>query len=151
MPSFSLTGADTAVLAGINLVDVADGDWFTLTYPNMLAEVKTGKNGNSLFASNATGLQAEATLRLIRGSADDKAMDAILQQQLQDFASFELLVGQFVKRIGDGAGSVSPDQYIANGGIFTHNVDAKANAEGDTEQSVSVYRFKFANVQRVLS
>lgn len=151
MPSFSLTGADTAVLAGINLVDVADGDWFTLTYPNMLAEVKTGKNGNSLFASNATGLQAEATLRLIRGSADDKAMDAILQQQLQDFASFELLVGQFVKRIGDGAGNVSPDQYVADGGIFTHNVDAKANAEGDTEQSVSVYRFKFANVQRVLS
>lgn len=151
MASYSLTGADTAIIAGISLVDVADGDWFTATFPNMLAEVKTGKNGNSLFASNATGQQAEATLRLIRGSADDKAMDALLQQQLQDFAAFPLLDGQFVKRIGDGFGNVSPDQYISNGGVFTFNVDAKSNAEGDTEQSVSVYRFKFANMQRVLS
>lgn len=151
MPSFSLTGADTAIIAGINLTDVADGDWFTVTFPNQLAEVKTGKNGNSLFASNATGQQAEATLRLIRGSPDDKALDSLLQQQLQDFSAFVLLDGQFVKRIGDGAGNVSPDQYVSAGGVFTYNVDAKSNAEGDTEQSVSLYRFKFANMARLLS
>lgn len=151
MPSFSLTGADTAIIGGINLVDVADGDWFTVTYPNQLAEVKTGKSGNSLFASNASGQQADATLRVIRGSFDDKSLDALLQQQIQDFSSFVLLEGQFVKRIGDGQGNVSPDQYISSGGVFTFNVDAKSNAEGDTEQSVSVYRLKFANMARVLS
>lgn len=151
MPSFSLTGADTAIIAGINLVDVVDGDWYTATFPNMLAEAKTGKNGNTLFASNASGVQAESTLRLVRGSADDKALDALLQQQLQDFSSFVTLDGQFTKRIGDGSGNVSPDQYSGAGGIFTHNVDAKSNAEADTEQSVSVYRIKWANLQRVLS
>lgn len=151
MPAFSLTGADTCILFGINLTDVADGDWFTMSYENALAEVKTGKNGNSLFASNAMGAQGVATLRLIRGSNDDQQMDSLLQQQLQDFASFVTLDGQFTKRIGDGSGDVSPDQYAATGGVFTHNVDAKSNAEGDTEQSVSVYRFKFANVQRVLN
>jgi hypothetical protein len=150
MASFSLTGADTAVLAGIVIRDVADGDWFTLTFPNMLAEVKTGKNGNSIFASNAMGQQAEATLRLLRGSADDQALDALLQQQLQDFSSFVTLQGTFTKRIGDGQGNITPDQYVASGGIFQQEVDAKSNAEGDTEQSVSVYRFKFANVQRAL-
>jgi len=151
MPSFSLTGADTAIIGGITLVDVADGDWFTVTFPNMLAEVKTGKNGNSLFASNATGQQSEATLRLIRGSYNDKQMDALLQQQIQNFAAFALLDGQFTKNIGDGQGNISPDKYVSQGGMFTYNVDAKSNAEGDTEQSVSVYRFKFANMQRVLS
>lgn len=151
MGSFSLTGADTAILGGINLVDVADGDWFTVTYPNQVADVKTGKNGNSLFASNAMGAQAEWTLRVLRGSADDKALDALLQQQLQDFAAFNTLDGTFVKRIGDGSGNISPDQYVGSGGIFTYGVDAKSNAEGDTEQSVSVYRGKMANLQRVLS
>jgi len=151
MPSFSLTGADTCIIAGINLADVADGDWFTLTFPNTLAEVKTGKSGNSLFASNSMGRQAEATLRLIRGSYDDEAMDSLLQQQLQDFARWELLRGRFVKRVGDGLGNIVRDQYVSSGGVFTHNVDAKSNAEGDTEQSVSVYRFKFSDAQRVLS
>jgi hypothetical protein len=150
MGSFSLTGADTAVIAGIVIRDVADGDWFTLTFPNMLAEVKTGKNGNSIFASNAMGQQGEATLRLLRGSADDQALDALLQQQLQDFSSFVTLRGSFVKRVGDGNGNITQDQYVATGGIFQQEVDAKSNAEGDTEQSVSVYRFKFANVQRAL-
>lgn len=149
--SFSLTGSDTAVIAGITLTDVADGDWFTVTYPNQIAEVKTGKNGNSIFASNAMGTQAEWTLRLLRGSPDDKAMDTLLQSQLLDFAAFEALTGTFVKRIGDGQGNVSPDQYVGSGGIFTFNVDAKSNAEGDTEQSVTVYRGKFANLQRVVS
>ena len=36
------------------------------------------------------------------------------------------------------------------GGVFKRNVDAKSNAEGDTEQSVSVYRFEFADVQRAV-
>lgn len=148
MGSFSLTGADTAVISGIVLRDVADGDWFTLTFPNTLAEVKTGKNGNSIFASNAMGQQGEAVLRVLRGSSDDLALDALLQQQLQDFASFITLDGTFVKRIGDGNGGITPDQYVATGGIFSNEVDAKSNAEGDTEQSVSVYRMKFANVQR---
>ncbi len=148
MGSFSLTGADNLVLSNQPMVDVADGDWFTLTFPNTLAEVKTGKNGNSIFASNAMGQQAEATLRLLRGSANDLFLDALLQQQIQDFSTFITLSGTFSKRIGDGQGNITPDQYVASGGIFTQEVDAKSNAEGDTEQSVSVYRMKFANVQR---
>ncbi len=150
MSTFSLTGTDTAVIGGVSLVDVADGDWFTLSFPNPLADLKTGKNGNSIFALNATGLQAEATARVIRGSLTDKFLNSLLQEQLQDFASFQVLEGHFVKRAGDGFGNISSDTYDTSGGIFTFNVDAKSNAEGDTEQSVSVYRFKFANGGRAL-
>lgn len=146
----SLTGNDTLVIAGINITDQADGDWFVISNDNDLAAVKVGKNGNALFALNATGLMASATLRLVRGSDDDKAMDAILQDQLFDFAAFQLIDASFVKRVGDGFGNVSSDAGQLTGGIFARNVDSKSNAEGDTEQSVSVYRFIFANNQRAM-
>jgi hypothetical protein len=148
MPTVSLTGQDTLVIGGIVLTDVADGDWFTVTYDNDLANLKRGKNGNSIFAENSMGPIASATLRLIRASDDDKTVDALLQQQLQDFSSFVLLDGQFTKRAGDGLGNVASDTYKMAGGIFKRQVDAKSNAEGDTEQSVSIYRFEFSDVSR---
>ena len=83
MATFSLTGQDTAIIGGISLIDVADGDWFTLTFPNQLADCKTGKNGNSIYALNATGLNADASARVIRGSFTDKLLDSLLQEQLQ--------------------------------------------------------------------
>ncbi len=146
----SLTGNDTLVLAGINITDQADGDWFNATNENDLANLKVGKNGNAIYAENATGRMVAATLRLLRGSDDDKALDSLLQQQLQDFSAFQLLDCQFVKRVGDGTGNVNNDSGQYSGGIFLRNVDSKSNAEGDTEQSVSVYRFLFADNQRAM-
>jgi len=150
MPAVSLTGNDTLVIGGLTITDTSDGDWFVLTYDNDLANLKRGKNGNAIFAENAMGPVGVATLRLIRGSQDDKALNSLLQQQIQDFASFVLLNGQFVKRVGDGQGNITDDVGQMSGGIFKRNVDAKSNAEGDTEQSVALYRFEFADVQRGL-
>lgn len=146
----SLTGNDTLVLGGIPITDTADGDWFTMAFDNDLANLKRGKNGNAIFAENSMGPVATATLRLIRSSNDDKALNSLLQQQLQDFAAFNLIDGQFVKRVGDGNGGISGDTGQMFGGIFKRNVDSKSNAEGDTEQSVSVYRLEFSNVQRAM-
>jgi hypothetical protein len=148
MSTVSLTGNDTLVIAGNVITDVADGDWFMITYDNDLANLKRGKNGNSIFAENSMGLVGAASLRLIRGSDDDKTLESLLQQQLQDFSAFVLIDGQATKRVGDGAGNVSSDTYKMSGGIFKRMVDAKSNAEGDTEQSVSIYRFEFSNVER---
>lgn len=148
MSTVSLTGNDTLVIAGIVITDVADGDWAVLTYDNDLANLKRGKNGNSIFAENSMGLVGSLVVRLIRASDDDKALDSLLQQQLQDFSGFSLLNGQVVKRTGDGLGNVTPDAYKMQGGIFKRMVDGKSNAEGDTEQSASVYRLEFADVAR---
>jgi hypothetical protein len=144
----SLTGNDTTVINGRVLTNFGDADSASITYPNEIAAVKTGKNGNAIFAENKMGLQAEVILRLIRGSADDIFLNSILATQIADFASFILLVGQFVKRVGDGQGNVSNDTYFVNGGIFQKQVEAKSNVEGDTEQSLSIYHLKFANVGR---
>lgn len=151
MNAVAMTGNDSAIINNRVLSDFADGDWAALTFPNDIANVKTGKNGNSIYALNETGKQCEFVIRLIRGSADDKFMNQLLSQQNQNFAGFPLMIGEFVKKIGDGQGAIAGDTYITSGGIFTKQVEAKANAEGDTEQSVAVYRMKFSNAPRVIT
>lgn len=146
----SLTGSDTLKLNLRVLADVADGDFATLTFPNDLADLKTGKNGNSIYAFNETGRQVELVIRVIRGSADDKWLLNQLNVMKNDFASFVLLNGEFIKRVGDGAGNITSDTYLLTGGIFSKNIETKSNAEGDTEQSVSVYTLRFANCDRTI-
>ncbi len=148
--SNSLTGNDTLVIAGNVFTDMCDADWFAWVYDNDLANLKRGKNGNSIYAENAMGLTASATLRLLRGGQDDKFLNSLLQAQLQDFSAFVLLDGQFTKRVGDGQGNISSDTGRMSGGIFKRGVDAKSNAEGDPEQSIVIYRFEFAEIDRAI-
>jgi hypothetical protein len=148
MPTVSLTGQDTVFLGGRVFLDFADADNASLTFPNDISAVKTGKNGNSLYALNASGKQADLVLRLIRGSGDDLFLNYLLSVQLFDFPSMVLLNGQFVKRLGNGRGRISSDTYQCTGGIFSKQVEVKSNSEGDTEQSLSIYNLKFSNAER---
>jgi len=150
MASVAVSSNDTIKINNKILADFADGDIGVLTFPNELASIKTGKNGNSIYAINETGRQSELVLRLIRGSADDKYMASQLSAQKNNFAGFILLTGEFIKRVGDGTGNIVSDTYILSGGIFTKEVEAKSNVEGDTAQSVSVYTIKFSNAPRCL-
>lgn len=151
MATISMTGSDTIKINNRILADLADGDAVALTFPNDIAQVKTGKNGNAIYGLNESGRQCEMVLRLIRGSADDKFMNNLLATQQLNFASFILMIGEFVKRVGDGLGVVASDTYINSGGVFTKGVEAKSNVEGDTEQSVSIYHIKFSNSPRVIT
>ncbi|MGB2578143.1 hypothetical protein AAIR98_000907 [Elusimicrobium simillimum] len=150
MYSVSLTGSDTIKIDDRILADLADSDAATLTYVNELTAVKTGKNRNSIYALNETGHQADLVIRVLRGSADDKYLLNRLNNMSQDFARFVLITGEFVKNVGDGAGNITSDTYLTSGGTFLRKVDAKSSAEGDTEQSVSIYTIRFANSDRTL-
>lgn len=150
MPVIALSGNDTVVIMSTLLVGQADGNVAELTFPNEIANVKTGKNGNSIYGLNETGRQCELKVRVIRFSADDKFLNGLLALQNANFSGFTLMTGQFTKLIGDGAGNVGNDIYILSGGIFTKRVEAKSNVEGDTEQSVAIYMMKFSNAPRSL-
>jgi len=141
----SLTGKDTIKINGRILNDFADGDTAVLEYPNELVGVKTGKGGNSIYAFNTMGRQCSFTLRVLRGSSDDKFLNNLLSLFENDPAVFSLMTGELVKNIGDGEGSVTADTYILSGGAFRKKTDAKENVEGDTEQAVSVYSIIFSN------
>ncbi len=104
MSTVALSGSDTVMINNRVFADLADGDCAVLTFPNDIANVKTGKNGNSIYGLNESGKQAELSLRLVRGSADDKFMNNLLSQQQSNFAGTVLLIGEFVKQLGDGAG-----------------------------------------------
>ncbi len=151
MSTVAMSGSDTIMINNRVLNDLADANAVELTFPNEIASVKTGKNGNSIYGLNETGNQAECKIRAVRGSADDKFLNSLLAQQGQNFAAFPLMIGQFIKKIGDGLGNIASDQYIMSGGVFTKKVEAKMNVEGDSEQSVSIYTIKFSNAPRVIT
>ena len=151
MSTVAMSGSDAVILNNRLLSDLADGDAVHLTYPNDIANVKTGKNGNSIYGLNASGKQADLVLRVVRGSADDKYLMNLLTQQQLNFEGTVLNQGEFIKKLGDGAGNVTSDTYLVSGGVFTKQVEGKSNMEGDTEQSIAIYHLKFSNAPRTLT
>lgn len=147
----SLTGDDTILINGQNLVDFADGDTAVLDFPNDLTMAKTGKDGNSVFAFNNTGRQCTLVLRLLRAGADDIFLNNLFNLYVNSPASFSLLTGEFIKNVGDGAGNISQDIYQLSGGIFKRGVNVKENADGDTEQAIAIWNLLFTNAPRSLT
>lgn len=145
MPSVSLTGQDTATIDGNILQSLADGNPFDITFPQDLANVKIGKNGNAIFAKNEQGRRADVTLRVLLGSSDDKYLIAKIAQWKLDPSLFGLITGVFIKKVGDGQQNVQSKVYNCTGGVIQRQPEAKTAAEGDTDQSVAVYTILFAN------
>ena len=148
MFSVTLTGKDVIKINGRMFNDMIDGDCVVLTYPNDLAVVKTGKDGNSIISFKNDGRQAELSLRVLLGSSDDKFLNNLLALFENDPAAFSMLSGEFSKQVGDGAGNIKSVTYILSAGVFKKKVEGKENADGDTEQAVAVYSMVFTNAPR---
>jgi hypothetical protein len=151
MSAVALSGSDTIVINGYLFVDLADENVVELTFPSDIAQVKTGKNGNSIYGLNETGKQCEMKLRVLRGGADDQFLNNLLIQQQANFAGTVLMQGTFIKKIGDGQGNITSDTYVMSGGVFTKQVEGKSNVAGDTEQSLAIYMIKFSNSPRAIT
>jgi hypothetical protein len=147
---YTLTSNDTLTINGRTIVDLSADDVTTVTFPNELITRKTGKNGNTIFASNAAGANADMTLRLMRGSSDDVFLSKLIPLAGADFPSTKLVSGSFVKRLGDGLGGTRSDVYSLDGGVVSKNVDGKENVAGDASQGEGVYMTRFAAAKRVI-
>ncbi len=132
------------------LVDFANTDIATFTFPNQLVTMTKGKGGNAIYAYNETGKQVDVELRILKASPDDKFLNSAFQRMKNDLPSFNLLKMNFTQRVGDGATNVSDVVYSMEGGVFTQAVDAKSNTEGDADTGVSLYRLTFANNNKTL-
>ncbi len=146
----SLTGRDSIIINGTVFNDLADGDCAVLTFPNDLTNLKTGKNGNTIYAFNYSGRQCQLVLRLVRASADDKYLNEQLSLYKNNPPAFTLLTGVLVKNVGDGAGNIVNDSYTLSGGTFKKETEVKENAEGDIDQAVSIYTLTFSNAPRAI-
>lgn len=150
MSVVAMTGSDTIIINDRLLTDLADGDCFTLEFPDEIANLTKGKNGNTIYSLNETGKRAEAIARVIRGSDDDKYLNNLLIQMQSNFAGFILMTGEFTKKVGNGQGVITNDTYVLSGGIFTKQVAGKNNVAGEAEQSVSIYTIQYANAPRAI-
>lgn len=150
MSVYALTGNDSFILNDRVLSELTDGSTVEIAYQNDRVGVSTGKNGNTVFSDNRTGLNAVVTLRVVRGSKDDAFLNGLSIQQDKDLPTFPLMNGSFTKRIGDGNGVVRFDNYVLLGGAFQRYPDTQENLVGETEQGTTVYTIIFANVRRAL-
>ena len=78
-------------------------------------------------------------VRVLKGSGSD---DDLLRKYLATKANFSastFITGQFVKKLGDGSGNVQSYTYTLGGAMIRKAPETKANVNGDTEQSVTVY------------
>lgn len=149
--SLALSGSDTIILNNYVFTQLAEGNCVELSFPNPVATIKTGKNGNTIYGLNESGRQAKVKMRVLRGGADDKFLLGLFTQQQANFAGTVVNQGQFVKNIGDGQGNITGDTYILGGGIIEKAQDAKTNVEGEAEQSVTVWEMAFSSAVRVLT
>ncbi len=128
---------------GLILTAFPDGDNAELTFPNDLTTVKTGKNGNSIYALNSPGVQSQLVLRILRGTPDHKYLLSLQTAYLANPPGFVLLNSKIVKRIGDGRGGISSDVYNLSGGVPTKIPGTTSNVGGDENQAIAVFTFMF--------
>ncbi len=151
MTVYALTGNDTLLLNNRLFSDFADGNTISITFPNEKTGQTTGKNDNTVYATNRQGANINVELRIVAGSKDDVWLNGLSIQQDKDLPSFKLLNGSFTKRIGDGFGKVKYITYVLMGGVFRQNIDTNENLQGETDQGIAVYRLFFAKGQRAIA
>lgn len=148
--SVSLTGDDVITLNGRVFHDFAAGDVIKLDYNGDLVTVKPSKDGNIIYALNVDGKMAALTLRLLLGSSDDQYLNSLLASQINSLAGFTLIVGSFVKQVGDGQGNITNVVYNTVGGVIKRFPNAKTATAGDTDQSIAEWMLEFGQTTRAI-
>lgn len=151
MSVMRLVGNDTIKVNDRILADFGNGEIGKVTFATDIVSVKTGKNGNTIYAANESGNQATFEVTVLRGSADDKYLNSQIALYKSDPTKFVLMNAELSKNIGDGSGNVTTDSVIMTGGVFTKNVETLANVEGDIEQAKSKYTMQFAVAPRAIA
>ena len=149
MSIFSLTGDDSIIINDIPLNDFADGDIGSLSLPNNIFDMQTGKNGNTIFALDESGNNATLTVRVLMSSNDDKRLNGMIPKS-KGFAQSVLATGSVVKQVGDGQGNVSYNTYLLAGGMVQTKPDVTSNVNGDAQQAVVEYIIVFAEANRAI-
>lgn len=150
MAIYALTGNDDLYINDVSINDLTDGSTIQITFPNEKVGTSTGKNSNTVYATNEQGKNAQLELRVVAGSKTDAFLNGLSIQQDRDLPGFSVMNGSFSKRVGDGAGNIKRINYTLLGGVFTQNIDTQENLQGDTEQGTALYRLFFASAQRAI-
>lgn len=127
------------------LSDFADDTVAELVPPNEASTTTTGYNGNSLGAHNEPGRQRECTIRLVKGSRDDKRINKNYNLWQDRDIRFKPLTMSFTKNIAHDDGTVTKDTTDCFFGLPASWKTKTMNVAGDTNQVVSIYMIRFGN------
>lgn len=144
------TSNDIIEFDGELVTALADGDCAIITYPNDLHGMKTGKGGNTVGAHNEMGREAELVIRVIKGSADDKRLNSRLIAWKNRDDNFAPSTATFTKVIVVDNG-ITNEVTTLKFGLPVKCIETRENVEGDTEQCISNYQFRFGDSNRALS
>lgn len=143
------TGKDTIIvndyMGEFVLSDLADGVCAELVANNDLSSTSTGFNGNSLGAHNEPGRQRELTLRLVKGSEDEKRLNKSYNFWKQRNPLFRPFTMKFIKRVEHGDGNATEDTVKCYFGLPSGQPGHTADTTGNTDQVVAVYMIRFGN------
>lgn len=146
------TANDVIVASDYNgdwiLSDFADGTVAELSAPNELSAITTGYNGNSLGSHNEPGRQRDLTLRVVKGSSDDKRLNVSYNLWKNRDRKFKPLTITFTKNIAHSDGSITNDKVTCWFGLPTGQPTQMVDTNGNTEQVVSIYTIRFGNSER---
>jgi hypothetical protein len=146
--STSIAQSDSLRINNQVISTFAQEDCGKIEFPNELITVDVDKQGNGLLAINQKGLLADLDARLVMGADDDQYLNALLAQQTG--GSPTVLSGVMTKNFADQNGKVTSVQILLSGGGFLRPVPLMISAGGNIEQTVAVYKFRFANWQRLI-
>lgn len=150
MEKFVLTGDDTFIVNGQVITDMANGDVVTVVMDNDISATVVGKNKNTIIAKDEQGALGTVTFRLLKGTSQDRMMNNYYKTYVADSATFILGTGSMSKRLGDGSGNVTFDNYMLKAGHFNRQPsEATINVNGSTDQAVTVYSMRFL-IERVI-
>lgn len=146
------TAQDTLILEDYEgewiLSDLADGTVVQLSAPNEKSTTTTGYNGNSLGAHNESGRQRECTIRIVKGSGDDKRLNRFYNMWEKRDLRWVPLKASFTKKIGHSDGSMTDETIECKFGLPATPVEAMQDTTGSTDQLVAVYMIRFGNSER---
>jgi len=146
--STSLAQSDTLRLNNQVISTFANEDCGKLEFPNELVMVDVDKQGNGLLAINQKGLIADLDIRIVMAASDDTYLNSLLAQQTG--GSPTILSGVLTKNFADQKGNVTSVQMQLNGGAFLRGIPMMLSSVGNIEQTVAVYKFRFANWLRLI-
>jgi len=161
----NLTGNDVIEINGQAVQDSPFGDIGKVTFDTDIVNTKVGKNGNMVAAFNTMGRAATLELRVLRGGADDIRFNELINNffaYAEEGKAYTFINGSFTKVISTaqidvagGGNAVSGaninEKYDLQLGIISKFPDVLGNVEGDVEQGVATYIFKFAYAARTVT
>ena len=146
--STSLAASDTLRLNNQVISTFANEDCGKLEFPNELVMIDVDKQGNGLLAINQKGLIADLDIRIVMAASDDTYLNSLLAQQTG--GSPTIISGVLTKNFADQNGNVTSVQMQLNGGAFLRGIPMIISASGNIEQTIAVYKFRFANWLRLI-